>query len=75
MEQFSNGAILKWSDHQLDDSLVGQLTTMCGVHSDVNPITKTDVVVRISTNCIPDCNTQFYTLSLRSSSSSFYTPL
>ena len=42
MEQFSNGAILKWSDsqmeqfsngaiwgrhHQLDDSLVGQLTT------------------------------------------------
>ena len=41
MEQFSNGAILKWSDsqmeqfsngaiwgrhHQLDDSLVGQLT-------------------------------------------------
>ena len=48
---------------------------MCGVHSDVNPITKTDVLVRISANYIPDCNTQFYTLSLRSSSSSFYTQL
>ena len=48
MEQFSNGAILKWSDsqmeqfsngaiwgrhHQLDDSLVGQLTTGGGQSS------------------------------------------
>ena len=58
MEQFSNGAILKWSDsqmeqfsngaiwgrhHQLDDSLVGQLTivgnTQVVIFEDFPPLT------------------------------------